>query len=157
MFKALFIGVWVIGLLSGSVYFFGSSKSENNAEAGTVAAYFGGLEYIEIGSLNITIIRDNEIKGYLILDPVITIKKVDLEKFSVPLEFLLKDMIITTMHEKNNLDVYRLDKFDVSMFQAKLLEDLNKKLGSETVQDILIQQIDFVSKEDIRDLNLRRN
>lgn len=159
MFKALFVGIWVAGLLSGSVYLFSTAPSgeEEKTTVEKVSDYFGGLESINLGGFNVTVIRDNEIKGYLIIDSVLTVKKADMGEASVPLQYLLKDLMITALHNNEDLDIYRLDKFNVKDFQENITMMLNKKLGKEAVKDVLIQQIDYLSKEDIRDLNLRRN
>ena len=57
MLKALFVGIWVAGLLSGSVYLFSTSPSGENEKTAVekVSDYFGGLESVNLGGLNVTI------------------------------------------------------------------------------------------------------
>jgi hypothetical protein len=105
----------------------------------------------------VTIIRDKQIRGYLIIDAVFTIKQSMKDTLSVPIDLLLRDIIISSLHGNSNIDIFRLEKFDLVSFQKTLLEKINKKLGKKVIYDVLIQKIDFLSKDDVRDLQLRRS
>ncbi len=157
MVKFLLIGIWTCGLLSVSVFYFVSNQSAENQPVEKVGKYFGGLDYVKLDPVSVTIIRDKEIRGYLIIEAVFTIKQSTKDKLSVPVEFLLQDIIIGTMHGNADIDIFRLERFDVESFRKNLLDKINAKVGDNTIYDILIQKIDFISKDDVRDLNLRRS
>ncbi len=157
MMKALFIGVWVASILSGSVYFFGSMQAKSKNSSEPVAAYFGGLDYVSLEPMTVVVIRENEVRGYLILEAVFTIKQSDIPRLSVPVEFLLRDLIIGSVHNNPDIDIFRLEKFNLKKFQTQMLADINLKMGEKTIHDILIQKIDFISKDDVRDKQLRRS
>lgn len=155
MVKFLLLGIWVSIFLSGSVYFFAQNNNELPAKSGE--NIFGGLDYIKLDPITIAIIEEREIKGYIIFEAVYTIKQSTKEKLSVPIEYLFNDLVIGSIHGNPDIDIYRLEKFDLKAFQKQILQNINDKLGEKTVYDVLIQKIDFISKEDIRDLQLRRS
>ena len=158
MFKTLFVAIWTAALLSGSAWFFGTTTEMTEAEKmESESGYFGGLEYVDLGTQNITMIRDNEIQGYLLLDVVFTISKAEIPTLSVPVEYLLRDMVIRETSENKDIDLYKLSNFDLDVFQKELGSKVNKKLGKETVHEVLVQKIDFLSVDAVRDLQLRRN
>ncbi len=119
--------------------------------------YFGGLDYVKLDPLTVTIIRNNEIRGYIIVDAVFTVKQSIQAQSSVPIGFILQDSIIESLHGNADIDVFRLEKFDMKKFQDLLVADMNKKLGKKAIYEVLIQKLDFMSKEDIRDLQMRRS
>ena len=157
MFKALFIGIWVASILSGSVYYFGNMQAKSGNSSKPTASYFGGLDYISLDPMTVVVIRENEVRGYIIVEAVFTIKQSDLPRLSVPMKYLLRDLIIESVHNNPDIDIFRLAKFDLGKFQDQLRTDINVKMGEETVHDILIQKINFISKDDVRDKQLRRS
>jgi hypothetical protein len=46
MVKLMLIGIWAVGLLSGSIYFFSSSQPEEGKKLEATGEYFGGLDYV---------------------------------------------------------------------------------------------------------------
>jgi len=155
MVKFLLLGIWVSILLSGSVYFF--AQNNYDAPAKSSEKIFGGLDYIKLDPITVTIIEERQVKGYVIFEAVYTIKQSTKGKLSVPLEYLFSDLVIGSIHGNPDIDIYRLEKFDLKAFQKQILQNINDKLGEKTVYDVLIQKIDFISKEDVRDLQLRRS
>ncbi len=157
MIKILMVGIWVCLVLAGSAYYFSQTQAEisqsNKAEKG----YFGGLDYVKLDPITVAIIREKSIRGYLIIESVFTIKQREMVELSVPVEYLLRDLIIGSTHANPDIDIFQIEKFDLISFQNQLLKNINDRLGKKTIHDVLIQKIDFISKEDIRDLQLRRS
>ncbi|MFN6987086.1 MAG: hypothetical protein ACK4OI_19890, partial [Rhizobium oryzihabitans] len=46
-----------------------------------------------------------------------------------------------------------ISTFDPEAFKQRIREGLNKKLNDEVVEDVLIEQLDYLSKADIREQN----
>jgi len=157
MFKSLFIGIWACVIFAGSSWFFIGQTTNEKASPKKQASYFGGLDYVKLDPLTVTIIRNNEIRGYIIVDAVFTVKQSIQLQSSVPLKYILQDSIIESLHGNSSIDVFRLKKFDLSNFQKLLVTNINTKLGRKAIYEILIQKLDFISKEDIRDLHMRRS
>lgn len=157
MIKLLATGIWVAMVLAGSVILFDDTKSDAGSAKPELADYFGGFDYVKLEPISISIVRDNQVRGYLVLDVVFTVDGSEKFKPSVPLEYLLNDAILMSVYENNDLDIFRLEKFDLKKFQNKLLKDINDKLGESVVNEILIQKIEFISKDDVRDLQIRRS
>lgn len=157
MFKSLFIGIWACAILAGSSWFFIGQPADEKSSPKEPASYFGGLDYVKLDPLTVTIIRNNEIRGYIIVDAVFTVKQSVQAQSSVPIKFILQDSIIESLHGNPSIDVFRLKKFDLPSFQELLVTNMNNKLGKKAIYEVLIQKLDFISKEDIRDLHMRRS
>ncbi len=155
MVKTLLLGIWVSAILSGSVYYFALNNFEK--PAGKSEGYFGGLDYVKLEPITVAIIDERQIKGYIIFEAVYTIKQSEKDKLSVPIDYLFRDLVIGSIHGNPDIDIYRMEKFDLEAFQDLILQNINKKLRKKTIYDVLVQRIDFISKDDIRDLQLRRS
>ncbi len=156
MLKLIFVGIWSIGMMTGSAYFFSSyMHSSTSSEEGEVN--LDELTNINIDSMSIALIRNNGIIGYLMLSTVIVVDRDMSEYLSIPVKYYARDVIISTVHKNENLDVYRLDKFDYTEFQNEVVTNINATIGKKMVHKMLIQNIDFITKDDVRDLQLRRS
>jgi len=157
MIKMILVGIWVVVILSGSTWYFGQSASSAGANGKDPSPYFGGLDYVKLETIVVPAVRDDRVVGYIILDSVYTIKQSKKSSMSVPIEYILQDIIIGSIYGNKDIDFLRLEKLQLADLQKEILVDINKKLGEKIVYDVLIQKIDFMSKEDVRDLQLRRS
>lgn len=158
MLKTLLVGIWSIALLGGTSWFFANAANPGPEGAGgPKAAYFGGLDYIKLDTLVIPSVRENAIHGYFILDAVYTMKESKKSEISVPIEYLLKDILTEIIYGNTDIDANRLDKFEKKKFQTEMVAKINEKLGDKVIYEVLIQKFDFISKEEIRDIQIRRS
>ncbi|MCP4073341.1 MAG: hypothetical protein GY742_16625 [Hyphomicrobiales bacterium] len=156
MLKLIFVGIWSIGMMTGSAYFF-SSYMHSSTSSEEIEVDLDELTNINIDSMSIALIRNNGIIGYLMLSTVIIVDRDMSEYISIPVKYYARDVIISTVHKNENLDVYRLDKFDYTEFQNEVVTNINATIGKKMVHKMLIQNIDFITKDDVRDLQLRRS
>ncbi len=140
----------------GSAYFFSNYMNSSAPVEGAVVNV-SELANINIDSMSIAMVRNNSSAGYLMLSTVIVVDRKLSEYISIPVEYYARDVIINTVHKNEDIDVYRLDKFDYSEFQDDVVANINASIGKKMVHKVLIQNIDFITKDDVRDLQLRRN
>ena len=121
MFKIFLVGIWVSGLASGSVYYFfnytkeqAMSISDNSDNA--------NVEHINVGNLNIPMIRNSKIVGYLIMETTLVVDSLQNSDAKIPIKYYANDIIINTVHSDPNLDIYRLEEFDLGYLSEKYLE-----------------------------------
>jgi hypothetical protein len=48
------------------------------------------------------------------------------------------------------INIANVSTFDADEFKKRIREGLNKKLGDDVVQEVLIEKLDYLSKADIR-------
>ncbi|OCW56169.1 hypothetical protein [Hoeflea olei] len=154
MIKLLITGIWICAVALASVYF--SVQMANKKE--TVeppAAMFGGLETIRGEMVSIPVIRDGAVQGYFLTRLSYTVDPERAKAMSVPLPELATDVLYTALVGEQVIDFTGARKFDLEAFKTQVKETLNAKLGEEVFHDVLVEQIDFLSKADIRS-NMRR-
>lgn len=155
MIKLIIAGVWTVAVLSGSVWFFGQPVAPPSEEE--AGEFFGLLETIKLETIVVPIVRSSSVQGYLILDSAYTVNTEIASSLTVPIEFVLRDIINGSIFGNANIDIYRLERFDLDKFQKRVVEDINTKLGKKVVHNVMIQRLDFMTKDEIRDQQLRRS
>lgn len=155
MLKSIMMSLWLMGLLAGSAYYFGSqpAATEKADKADSVLT----AEYVKLDPITVAVIRSSEVRGYVIVEVAIAIDKKARSEAEVPLEYLLRDLVLGHVHTDPSLDFYRLEQYDIGSLGKRLTTDINDKLGKNLVQDVLVQDINFVSKQDVRDMLMRRS
>jgi hypothetical protein len=155
MIKFLAVGIWTILLLSGSVYLFYGNKKTSQEELIEKSAYLGKLEVVKLEPMSITIIRQNKLQGYVILDISFTIETSKKAKLSVPAELLLRDVVNSSVFGNTEIDINHLDRFDFKKFKEHVLKKIHNRFGKDYISDVLIERIDFINNDSIRDKKLR--
>ena len=61
-----------------------------------------------------------------------------------------------SLHQSATSTSPQTDTLDLDTFRNGLRDSINKRIGEDLIHDIMIEQIDFLSKQEIRDNALRR-
>ena len=154
MFKSLFIGIWVAGVLTATTLF-SSGQLASLMGGGEDAKKFGGkVETVKLDPVSVSMIRQGKVIGYLILETAF-IYNAKKEIAKLPLNVIFQDAMVDMVFSDSEIDVDRLDRFDLNGFRENLKMKINKQMGMETVFDVLVQRIDYLTTDDVRDNKLR--
>jgi len=154
MMKLLITGVWICAVALASVYF--SVQISNKKEAvEPVPAMFGGLETVRGEVTSIPVINGGSVDGYFITRLSYTVDPVKVALLTIPIDVLVTDTLYTALVGEQIIGFPDLEKFDLEAFRTHVRDTLNGKLGEDVFHDVIVEQIDFLSKDDIRS-NMRR-
>ena len=83
MLKSIMMSLWLMGLLAGSAYYFGSQPEAtgNTGKSESVLA----AEYVKLDPITVAVVRSSEVRGYVILEVAIAIDKKARGEAEVPL------------------------------------------------------------------------
>ena len=155
MIKFIVAGLWLCAVSIGAViYSFGVAGARTNAEPD--AALLGGLDYVKTDVLSVPVLRRGGVVGYFLTRLVYTVDPHEIKKLSVPAPTLINDQVYTYLFTNPNIDFSEIDTLDLDAFRNGLRDSINKRIGEDMIHDIMIEQIDFLSKQEIRDNALRR-
>ncbi|HEX2146150.1 MAG TPA: hypothetical protein VHG11_00665, partial [Pseudorhizobium sp.] len=68
----------------------------------------------------------------------------------LPLTELTTDEMFTLLVGDKMVDLGNPGAFELETFRTKIKDNLNRRLGEGLVTEVLVEQLDFLSKEDIR-------
>lgn len=156
MIKFIVAAIWIVGVTVGSIYFAFSAGKAAPATEVKPAAYFGGLDYVKTDVISVPIVHDAAVQGYFLARFVYTAEQKKLAQMSVPAENILIDEVITYLYSHPLIDFTNTVKLDIDAFRNGLRDAINKRVGDDLIQEIMLEQVDYLSKQEIRDNTMKR-
>ena len=149
MLKLVLLGVWVIIVTAAST--FGSVYMRPSGEIGENSSPEDeGVEEIRTEMTSVPMIRGGDVVGYIIVQLSFeTDRRVLAEKKLEPGPYL-NDAVFRVLFSSTDIDFQRLRAKDLDHLTLAIATEANKRIGAELVRHVLIQQLNFVRKEDIR-------
>lgn len=152
MLKLLFTGLWVCAVTLGAVYFSVKASTPPSA-ADEEAAAKAALVLVRGESITVPVIGEGGVNGYFISRVSFRMDKEKMAKLEVPVNELMTDQMFTLLTGEKMIDLANVKSFDVDGFKTRIRDDLNGKLGEGLVSEVLLEQLDYLSKSDIRSMN----
>ena len=147
--------IWICVVTIGAV-FYSFQSAGAKADAPPPLPLLGGLDYVKTEMVSVPVLSDGAIIGYFLTRLVYTVEPEKLAKLSVPAEALIMDEVYGYVFGNPDLDFTKTGKLDLDVFRNGVKDSINKRVGDKLVADVLIDQVDFLSKEEIRDNAIRR-
>ncbi|MCR5855880.1 hypothetical protein [Mesorhizobium sp. J428] len=156
MVKFIVAAVWIVAVTVGSIFFAFSSTSDKPGEVEKPAPFFGGLDYVKTDVISVPVVKNGEVAGYFIARFVFTAEPARIAKMSVPMQSIITDEFFTYLYSNPLIDFTRGDRIDINAFRSGLRDNLNKRLGEDVVHEVMMEQVDYLSKQEIRDNAMKR-
>ena len=102
------------------------------------------------------ILTDGHINGYFLTRLVYTVEPDKIAKLSVPADSLIIDQVYSYIYGNPAARFRQSRDARPRRFPRRDSRQINKKVGEDVVHEVLIEQVDFLSKEEIRDNTIRR-
>ena len=76
--------------------------------------------------------------------------KEKIKGIELPITEYTTDQLFTLLVGEKMVDLGNPGAFDLEVFRSRIKDDMNRRLGEGVVAEVLVEQLDFLSKEDIR-------
>jgi hypothetical protein len=147
--KLLITGIWACLVTVGTS--FGISYWQESAAALPAKQdQPEGLVYEKTKVINVPMIAEGIVQGYIITQLVFTANAKVLRQLPVPPEPFVVDEAFRTIYADQKLDFKNLGRYDLAQFAQTIRAQVNKRLQTEALQEILVQDFNYVSKDQIR-------
>jgi len=146
MIKLLGIGVWVMVVTLGSGFAMAKLSGGGEAPAPKQPTYFEGLDYKKTTSIAVPLISENAIQGYVLARFVYTIDGKLAATLGVPPDPIILDEAFRAVYSVSGFDFHNPERYDVAALLASIKETVNKRYGQKVVEDVMIDQFDFLPK-----------
>jgi hypothetical protein len=113
--------------------------------------HFGGLDYVKLEAFGVPVIHEGQLEGYLLTEIVFTIDAKVKASMSVPAEFLIKEDAFRSIYGEVLVDFDNLDRIDLAATGEAIRTKVNERLGREAIAEVLVQRLDYIPRDDIRD------
>lgn len=155
MIRFIFAAVWIAAVCLGSVFYAFQTKQVKEDEE-TAPPLFGGLDYITTGIISVPVLKDRGVVGYFLARLVYTVEPDKMRMLSVPPRILVKDQVYDYLFANPEVDWSKRSEVDLDAFKNGIRDSINARVGETLVHDVMVEQVDFLSKSDIRNNTLRR-
>lgn len=149
MVKLILTGLWVCVVTLGAVYF-SVQMSAPPPPVDEAALLKARSELVKGESINVPMLSDGAVQGYFITRISFLMDKEKVKTVKLPVTEMMTDELFTLLVGNRMVDLSQTAKFDLPAFRASIKESLNKRFGDEYVLDVLVEQLDYLSKDDIR-------
>lgn len=151
MVKLLLIGLWVcaVTLLSsyGGAYWVAGSAPSSEEEP-----YLPGLEYRRMDAINVPMIIDGTVRGYVVAKLVYTADAGTLRKLTVDPQIFVTNAAFDEIYMNGRIEFGKLSKYNLTELLESIKARANKKLNGDVVQEVLVDSVNYIDKTEIRAL-----
>jgi hypothetical protein len=155
MIKFIAAALWICAATVGAV-FYSYQAAGARGEGEAPKPMLGGLDYVDTDIISVPLIRDSAVKGYFLTKLVYTVEPAEMAKLSVPASALMTDQVYSYLYSNPQIDFSKTDSIDIDAFRKNIRDSINARVGAEIVHEVLIDQVNFLSKDEIRDNAIKR-
>lgn len=149
MIKLVLAGVWVCAVTLAASYFTLSWATQPAAKPANVST-FGGLDYVKPASISVPIIKNGAVEGYAIAQFVFSAPADMLTTVEVPAKVIFVDEAFKAIYASTSFNFLNNSKRDLEALTKSIAENVNKRVEKKLVLDVLVESLNFVSKEQVR-------
>lgn len=150
MIKLVLSGLWVCLVTLASTYAAVSWHTARTPEP-EVQKLFGGLESVRTRMISVPVVADGAVHGYVMAQFVFTVDANAMKRMPVKPDVFLLDEAFKTIYGSDRIDFRQARKQDLPGLSKDIADNVNKRLGVALIDDVLIQEFNYVSKADVRD------
>jgi hypothetical protein len=150
MIKPILLGLWLCGVTLASAYgVITWQKHKREAEV-AVASAPPVIEQMQTKVINVPIISDGAVQGYVLAQFAFSIDAGKNKELSTKPDLILVDEAFKLIYAGEAVDFRRLRKADVDALAKIIRTNVNKRLGQDLVRDVLVQQLNYLPRDQLR-------
>jgi hypothetical protein len=150
MVKIVIAGVWACLVTLIAVYF-SVQMATAPAPVDDGSAKKPALEMVRGESITVPVFENGAVKGYFLGRFSFMVEKEKAEAMKTTATALMTDELFTLLVGNKMVDMSKAVKLDVDGFRSTIKADINKRAGQDLVSDVLVEQLDYLGKEEARD------
>lgn len=150
MIRLIATGLWICLVTALSTYAatLWHSEASPQAEPGKL---FTGLETLQSGMISVPVVASGAVQGYVLAQFTFTMKSESLKKMSVKPDVFIVDAAFRSIYSGEAAALRGAKKQDLQALTAAIKERVNQRFGEPLVEDVLIEKLTFVPKDEVRE------
>jgi len=113
-------------------------------------------EVLKLDSISVPVISDAQVTGYVIAQLAFLIDSEKAKLLPMPLEVLVSGETFAFLYDHRGRDALKRNASVLGKAMEELRGTINSRYTIEVVKAIEVKQLDFLSKEEIRDRQIRK-
>ena len=148
MIKLLATGIWSCAVALAVSW--GVASWQPQPTAAPAHAETKGLELRKARPLNIPIVADGAVQGYVVAQLSFTVDPTAAKQVSISPEAILLDEAFRAVYSDNRLNFRHLEKYDLDRLTKDLVSRVRLRVNADVVKDVIVQEFNFVALSDLR-------
>ena len=148
--RPVLTGLWVCLITLVSCYGAVSWRAAAAANGPVDEPELHGLDYQKTRLINVPMIADGAVQGYVVAQFVFTGDAATLKELSVPPEVFVADEAFRMLYADEKLDFANLKKYDLTALTSAITRSVNDRFGADILQEVLVEEFNFVAKSDVK-------
>lgn len=159
MIKHIILGVWICVVALGAAFGAMSWQVEQIKQEATAKPEVEKLvtEQIKTRMINVPLVQKGNVIGYVLAQFTFTVDTALMKTSTIKPDLILIDEAFRLIYSGEAIDFRSLDKPNVAALAAKIKENVNKRLEAPLVQDVFVQELNFIQKEQYRGTTGQKN
>jgi hypothetical protein len=149
MIRLVLAGLWVCILTAGTSYAVAYWK-ENGSALSAKDEHLDGLQSQKTRVLSVPMVENGAVQGYIVARFVYTVEGSTMRQLAVPPEPYVVDEAFRRIYADERLDFRKLARYDLSILTTAIKQRVNERMQAEIVQDVLIDDFNYVSREEFQ-------
>jgi flagellar basal body-associated protein FliL len=151
MMKVILLGVWLCMVTLGAAYGVMTwQKQKTAAETAHASNAPATLEQLQTKMLNVPIIRDGAVQGYVLAQFVFTVESSKLKELSTKPELIVVDEAFKLIYTGEAIDFRHLRRNDIGALSKLIQDNVNKRYGEKLVHEVLVQELNYLPRDQLR-------
>ncbi|HEU0158314.1 MAG TPA: hypothetical protein VFR00_03320 [Hyphomicrobiaceae bacterium] len=154
MVRLIISGVWVclvtLAALYGTVWWQTAARSPAPAVAEAADPRQAAIESLKTRMISVPVVGDGAIHGYVMAQFIFNVNAAIAKRLPVKADMLLLDEAFKTIYAGDVVDFRHFKKQDLAGLSKGIAENANKRLGVHLVEDVLIQELNYIAKDQVR-------
>lgn len=150
MIKMIIAGVWVCLVTLGAA--FGAFQWQANAKPQDAdkKAINVNKEAVRTRMISVPMILEGALQGYVMAQLTFTIDSKINKEMPIKAQEYLLDEAFKVIYSEGSIDFRNAKKQDLGGLTKKIADNANKRFGVPLVDDVLIQELNYLPKEQAR-------
>jgi hypothetical protein len=149
MVRVILFGLWLCTITVVSAYaavYMGVGRQVPT----TAQEFVSGLKYETTRAVSVPVIAKGAVQGYVVSQYVYTADTETLSKLKVPPDVFIIEEAFRHFFTDKDLDFKNLKAFDTAVLVAEIRDNVNRRLQGPVIRDLMINDLNFVSRDDLR-------
>ena len=143
------VGLWMSAATALSGYATVNWVNDQMSNPDARQHSLGGLDYETVRAVNVPMIANGALQGYVVAKLVFTADTDALARLSVPPHPFLVDEAFRRLYSDTSLDFTQLERYDLDSLTEELRMAANNRIGDDVIQDVLVEEFNYFAKDDV--------
>ena len=148
--KTIGLGAWAALVALGATYAAATWNSGATIEIVRSEKKLEGLEYRRPGAITVPMISDGKLQGYVVAKVVFTGNAQDLHDFPIDPQPFVLDEAFRHIYTDGKVEFDHLSKYNLDEITTGIKDAVNARLGTDLIADVLIDELNYVDRESLK-------